>query len=83
MQTNGGAIGSRENSYVKMILVPILNISFIMNHANDSGGAFYFGDSQCLKRSATPLECFFSILNHNSYPIRKNLTLLFNYNSAG
>ena len=38
---NGGAIGSRENSYVKMILVPILNIYFIMNHANDTGGALY------------------------------------------
>ena len=46
---NGGAIGSREISYVKIILTPILNILFIMNHANDTGGALYFGDSQCLK----------------------------------
>ena len=63
-----------------MVLVPILNITFIKNHANNSGGALYFGDSQC---SSAPLECFFSILNHSSYPYRKNLTLLFKHNSAG
>ena len=80
---NGGAIGFLETS--KMILVPILNISFITNHATDSGGALYFRDSQCLIRSNSlfDLECFISIVNRSSYPNRKYLTLFFEHNSAG
>ena len=68
-----------------MILVPVLNISFITNHANDRGGARYFGDSKCLIALTAPLECFFSIwsLNHSFYPNGKNITLFFKDNSAG
>ena len=81
---NGGAIGSREILCIKFILVPILNISFIKNHANDTGGALYFGDSQCSKMLTAPIECFISILNRSSYPINgKNITLFFKHNSAG
>ena len=56
-----------------------------MNHANDRGGALYFEDSQCLKASTAPLECFISILNHRncSYPNGKNITLFFKHNSVG
>lgn len=80
---NGGAIGFLQTS--KMILVPILNISFIMNHAIDSGSALYFKDSQCLIGSKTPLECFFSFVNHRTFPTnyKKCPTLYFKHNSAG
>ena len=41
----GGAMWLGGTS--KLILKPKLNISFILNHAVDSGGALYFRDSQC------------------------------------
>ena len=49
---NSGAIGILQTSI--MILVPVLNISFITNQATDSGGALYFKDSQCLMGSNSP-----------------------------
>ena len=83
---DGGAIGSEQISYIEMILVPVLNISFIMNHAYDSGGALYFGDSECYSSEGptapVPLQCFISILNHSSYPNEINITLYFKLNSA-
>ena len=42
----------------KLILKPKLSISFISNHAKDSGGALYFSDSQCFLGST---ECFIII----------------------
>ena len=78
---NGGAIGFLQTS--KVILIPILNISFIRNHANDSGGALYFKDFQCLIGSKSPLECFISVVNRSFYPNRKYLALSFQHNSAG
>ena len=79
---NGGAIGFQQSLTSKMVLVPVLNISFIRNHATDSGGALYFKDSQCFIGSNSP-ECFISIVNGSPYPNRKYLTLFFNHNSAG
>ena len=76
---NGGAIGFLQDLPSRMVLVQVLNISFIMNHATDSGGALYFKDSQCILESSSP-ECFISIVNHSSYP---NPILIFEHNSAG
>jgi predicted outer membrane repeat protein len=59
---NGGAIGFLQSLTSRMVLVPVLDISFIMNHANESGGALYFKDSQCILGSNSP-ECFISIVN--------------------
>ena len=77
---NGGAIGFLQSfPQSRIVLVPVLNISFIMNHANESGGALYFKDSQCILESNSP-ECFISIVNRSSYP---NPILIFEHNSAG
>ena len=76
---NGGAIGFLRDLPTRMILIPVLSIFFIMNHANDSGGALYFEDSQCILESNSP-ECFISIVNRSSYP---NPILIFEHNSAG
>ena len=78
---NGGAIGFLQNLPSRMILVQVLNISFIMNHANESGGALYFKDSQCMLGSKSPEQCFISVINRTSpYP---NPILIFEHNSAG
>ena len=52
----GGAMALEGTS--KLTLTPTLNMFFIMNHANDSGGALHFEDSQC---STEPIECFIII----------------------
>ena len=61
---NGGAIGFLQDVPSRMILIPVLSIFFIMNHANESGGALYFRDSQCILGSNSP-ECFISMVNHS------------------
>ena len=76
---NGGAIGFLQDLPSRMVLVLVPNISFIMNHATDSGGALYLKNSQCILESNSP-ECFISIVNRSSYP---NPILIFEYNSAG
>ena len=78
---NGGAIaiGFLQSFPSRMVLVPVINISFIMNHANESGGALYFEDSQCILESNSP-ECFFSMVNRSFYPTP---ILIFEHNSAG
>ena len=77
---NGGAIGFLQSLTSKIILMPVLNISFIMNYATDSGGALYFKDSQCFIGSNFP-ECLISIVNRSSSPNGKYL--FFEHNSAG
>ena len=76
---DGGAMSLFESS--KLILVPALNIFFVKNHANNTGGALYFKDSQCLLGSRVPIECFISI--QNSHATTRNISLHFEYNSAG
>ena len=71
----GGAIFL--NGASKLIFKPKLSISFIFNHANDSGGALYVTDSQCSLRSKQ--ECFI-ILDAES---KNNISLHFENNSAG
>ena len=77
---NGGAIGFLQGLSLRMILVQVLNISFTMNHANDSGGALYFEDSQCILESNSP-ECFISMVNCSSCP--NPILIIFEHNSAG
>ena len=55
----GGAMFLEGTS--KLILKPKLNISFILNHANASGGALYFEDAQCSLGSTVPKDCFITI----------------------
>ena len=55
----GGAMFLEGTS--KLILKPKLNISFILNHANVSGGALYFEDAQCSLGSTVPNDCFITI----------------------
>lgn len=76
---NGGAIGFLQDLPSRMILIPVLSISFIINHANESGGALYFKDFQCILEPNSP-ECFISIVSRSSYP---NPILIFKHNSAG
>ena len=77
-QVLGGAMSLFDTS--KLILVPILNISFIENHAN-SGGALYLQDIQCLLESLIPAECFISIHSFNADTT--DISLHFENNSAG
>ena len=74
----GGAMLLGETS--KLILKPKLNISFILNHANDSGGALYFRDSQC-SLGTTKLDCF--IIIDGPLASISNVSLHFVNNSAG
>ena len=76
---DGGAMILLASS--KLILVPSLNVSFIKNHANNTGGALHIEDFQCLLRSLVPIECFISI--QNSHATTRNISLHFEYNSAG
>ena len=77
---NGGAIGFLQSLTSRMVLLSVLNISFIMNHASESGGALYFRDSQCIIGPNSP-ECFISFVNRSSNP-GPNPILIFEHNSA-
>ena len=74
----GGAMLLEGTS--KLILKPKLNISFILNHAVDSGGALYFRDSQC-SLGTTKLDCF--IIIDGPLASISNVSLHFVNNSAG
>ena len=83
---NGGAMALEGTS--KLILKPKLNISFILNHADDSGGALYFKDDQCSLRSTVSIDCFITIESDNPFTslaipvIISNISLYFIDNSA-
>ena len=53
----GGAMFLTGTS--KLVFMPNLDVSFISNYANDSGGALYFSDYQCSLESI--VECFITI----------------------
>ena len=70
---NGGAIGFLQSfPQSRMVLVPVLNISFISNYATDSGGALYFKDSQCIYWNQT-------LQNASSPLLIAVLTLILSY----
>ena len=71
----GGAMWLERTS--KLILKPKLSMHFLLNHANESGGALYFKDSQCF---IVPIECFITI-GGSSASIH-NISLYFIDNSA-
>lgn len=73
----GGAMFLTGTS--KLVFTPNLDVSFISNYANDSGGALYFRDYQCSLGST--VECFITI----DSPIStiSNISLHFENNSAG
>ena len=79
----GGAIWLEGSS--KLIFKPKVNISFILNYANNSGGALYFEDSQCLLESTIPRECFITIDSESDGPFGSmiDISLHFVNNSAG
>ena len=64
----------------KLVFTPKLDISFVSNYANDSGGALYFSDYQCSLGST--VECFITIDNPFISTI-SNISLHFENNSAG
>lgn len=64
-----------------LILVPMLNILFTKNRAQDAGGALHIEDFQCLLGSLVPIEFFLSI--QSSFPTIRNISLHFENNSAG
>ena len=66
----------------KLIFMPKLSISFILNHANDSGGALYFEDYQCSLGSTVPIECFITIGGSFISSTSINISLHFENNSA-
>ena len=80
----GGAIYMERNS--QLILAPInIKVSFIMNYAENKGGAIYFKDSQCSFIGSThPTECFLSIFSYDSsnYYATRVVLLHFLNNSA-
>ena len=78
MANFGGAMCLRGNS--KLILKPKLNMHFILNHANESGGALHFPDSQCTYGSLEPIACFIAI--YSPYASADNISLCFVNNSA-
>ena len=67
----------------KLILSPMINISFVLNYAENMGGALYYSDSQCSIESSLHIECFLSIWSKNSDNTTKSISLLFLNNSAG
>ena len=75
----GGAVFMEGTS--RLVFKPKLNISFISNHANESGGALYFSDSQCSLGSTAPIECFITI--DGPSVSTNNISLHFESNSAG
>ena len=68
----GGAIALYGTT--KLILKPELNIYFILNHANKTGGVIFVQDVASCQNSVVD-ECFFSIID-------KNVSLIFLDNSA-
>ena len=64
----------------KLVLKPKFSVSFISNHARDSGGALYFRDSQCSLGSTAPIECF--IIIDGPLASISNISLHFENNSA-
>ena len=75
----GGAMFLEGTS--KLIFKPKLNISFIQNHADYSGGALYYRDSQCSLGSIVPIECFITI--DGPFVSTEDISLYFENNSAG
>ena len=74
----GGAIFLSFNA--RVLFMSSLQMSFIRNHGNDSGGAIYVFDGRCLLY-ASATDCFFSIVGVDA--IAANISLLFVNNSAG
>ncbi len=65
----------------KLVLKPHLNIFFISNHANETGGAIHITDYQCSLGSSIPVECFITVDGPSTST--SNISLYFVNNSAG
>jgi predicted outer membrane repeat protein len=75
---NGGAIALSAS---KLIFKPNLDIFFILNHANETGGALYIRDYQCSLGSSVPIEGFIPIDSPST--LTSKISLHFENNSAG
>jgi predicted outer membrane repeat protein len=76
--SSGGAIALQAS---KLIFKPNINIFFISNYANETGGALYIIDTQCSLGSSVPIECFFTIDGPSTST--SNISLHFENNIAG
>ena len=79
MAFQGGAMNLEGAS--KLIFKPKLSTSFILNHANNSGGALYFRDSEAQCSLGSKAECFITI--DGSFISTSYISLHFENNSAG